>query len=527
VWIASNVFKFYKKFFLNYFIKISIFFFILTVNLAYSQVVSKVFIKFIIVENSTVIPKKEINKIISPYENKYLTFKEIKNIASKITELYIEKGYITSRAYVPPQDLSKGIFHINVLEGKTGQIIIQGEHPFYTKNYILKFLKPLKEEKVFNKKLLERALLLLNDSKKLKVTANLKKGKTPGTTDIILKVKSSFPFDATITYDNWGSKYTSRDRYGLNFSLGNVIIEGSTLGLAEIRGSSESKLRSYSISYNFPIGVKGWKMGFWYAAGDSNLGKELAVLNIKSYSRFLGFLISYPLIKSVNKELTIQGSFNALYSRQTMLNQTTAEDRIRYIQVELDYRRNKVTSQNLAQFSITQGLGTLFGGMSKSQYSSRYNASNTFTKFNFSFIRVQRLSNNFFLLLKFNSQYSDDILYSSQNFYIGGPISLRGFMLTQYGGDSGYSFSSEIRWAPFKHKDLFQLLGFWDTGTVFLNHPYKGQERQRSLTGAGFGIRLNLPLDFSFLMDVGYPIHPDTDGKERHVNVYIKITKQF
>lgn len=483
---------------------------------------SQVFIKSVVVENATVIPEKECQALISPYKGKYLSLSDIKEIAKKITEWYLKKGYVTSKAYVPPQDLENGVLRIRVVEGKVGRILVAGKHPYYSERYILNFFKPLKEKRVFNQKILERCLLLLNENLKLKASAELKKGQEPETTDIVVKVQSSFPYRLILSYDNWGSEYVGRDRYALDIGLGNPILSGHTVDFAAIKSK---RVCSYALSYTMPIGYNGWKVAFWYSAGNSNLGKELAVLDVKSYSRYLGISLSYPFVKYRNKELVFQGTLNDLYSKQTMLDQTTAEDRMSYLQMGFYYRKQGINNQNFFEFTITQGLGSLLGDVEE-EYASRYEASDTFTKFNFAFARVQRFSEKFWGLLKLKAQYSWDILYSSQNFYIGGPVSVRGFLLTQYGGDSGLSLSSELRWAPLKRRDFLQFLAFLDTGTVFLNHPYKGQKRQRCLTGGGLGLRANLPYDFHVSLDTACPLSPNSD-KGRDVNFYVKITKKF
>ncbi|SMP07417.1 Hemolysin activation/secretion protein [Desulfurobacterium pacificum] len=483
-------------------------------------------IKKIVVEGNTLVPSSEIEKITDKYIGKPLTLKTLDEIASSITDLLLRKGFITSRAYIPPQKVKNGVVVIKIAEGRVGNIYIEGGISEKKKLFVLSFFEDLKG-KVLNKRQIERKLLVLNDNPGLKVTADLKKGKEPLTTDVYLKVKKQRDVKGKVFLNNWGSKYTSRIRYGLGLDIGNVFLEGSRLSFSGIVGSSYHRLHSGSVSYEIPAGRNGLRTGFWGSFGNSNLGRELAVLNIKSYSRAFGFYFNYPFVKLVNKELDFQFSFNSVYSKQTMLGATTSEDHVRYVQGTVLYRKNEVFSQNLMEFSVTQGLGATFGSGDNEAEASRYNASTKFTKFNLGLTRVQRLTESVFGVLKFKGQYSKSILMSSQDFYIGGPASIRGFLLTQYGGDSGYSLSGELRWAPTPDRQSLQFLCFFDTGKVFLNHPYSGQEKKRALTGAGFGMRLNLPGDFRIKADVGYPIHPKLDGGVRHLNTYVQITKEF
>ena len=56
----------------------------------------------------------------------------MQKVADLITDIYRRKGYVTSRAYLPPQRVEQGILEIRIVEGITGDIDIIG-----TKQYIV------------------------------------------------------------------------------------------------------------------------------------------------------------------------------------------------------------------------------------------------------------------------------------------------------------------------------------------------------------------------------------------------------
>lgn len=51
---------------------------------------------------------------------------EINNILRVITNLYVESGYVTSRAFLVPQDLSSGQLEIVIMEGKLEALLFNG-----------------------------------------------------------------------------------------------------------------------------------------------------------------------------------------------------------------------------------------------------------------------------------------------------------------------------------------------------------------------------------------------------------------
>src|SRR3989339_539676 len=86
----------------------------------------KFLIEHINVEGNTVFPEKRIKEITQTYENRELSLNDLIEAADKITALYTSEGYITSQAYVPPQTIADNTVTIKVLEGKYGNINIEG-----------------------------------------------------------------------------------------------------------------------------------------------------------------------------------------------------------------------------------------------------------------------------------------------------------------------------------------------------------------------------------------------------------------
>ncbi|MDR1124883.1 MAG: hypothetical protein LBM64_02310 [Deltaproteobacteria bacterium] len=80
----------------------------------------------------TVIPASEIERLIPLYAGRCLTLADINNLLRDITNLYIDKGYVTTRAFVAPeQDLTGGI-KVMVIEGRVEKIILnEGDKNYY------------------------------------------------------------------------------------------------------------------------------------------------------------------------------------------------------------------------------------------------------------------------------------------------------------------------------------------------------------------------------------------------------------
>jgi len=83
---------------------------------------AKVLVKKITVTGNTVISSGELSALARPCEGRELQFSDIRTVAERITHVYRSRGYLTSRAYIPPQDLEGGVVEIRILEGKLGGV---------------------------------------------------------------------------------------------------------------------------------------------------------------------------------------------------------------------------------------------------------------------------------------------------------------------------------------------------------------------------------------------------------------------
>jgi len=177
----------------------------------------KVKITTIKVEGGSLLASTEIQAIIGQYEGKELSFKTMQKVADLITDEYRKKGYVTSRAYIPPQNVKEGVLLIRVVEGKFGTMQIKGNKYFKTK--LLEKKLHLDQAGYFDYSALQRAMVYINEHPDRKASATLIPGSTPGSTDVVVEVKDWFPMHVGLEYDNYGSRYIDRNRYALVFRI--------------------------------------------------------------------------------------------------------------------------------------------------------------------------------------------------------------------------------------------------------------------------------------------------------------------
>src|SRR6516225_4067595 len=66
----------------------------------------------------TKLTKQQIRKIAGWYENRSLGASDINVLLEALTRAYVHKGYITTRIYLPEQNIPRGVLKLQVLEGR-------------------------------------------------------------------------------------------------------------------------------------------------------------------------------------------------------------------------------------------------------------------------------------------------------------------------------------------------------------------------------------------------------------------------
>lgn len=479
--------------------------------------------KFNIVGNKKV-SLKEIEKVTKEYEGKEISVSDLKVVADKITEIYWNKGYITSFAYVPAQKVVDGVIEIKIVEGKVGEIKVQG-NKYYTSEFIDKHFENVKKGDVLNRKNLERSLLILNEYPKLNVNADLTKGKQEGTTDLIVNVEDRFPFQMNVFANNYGSRYTGRTRSGLNLDFGNLTKNGDVLSLS-IMGNVEDLdlLKYYKIGYTMPIWGTGSKVGLSWSKLDYEIDKELAPLGVNGKSEIYSLYFQYPFIKERNQNLNLFASLNHKNMKNYLFESTYINSNDKYSTLEIGLERDKLCPNSHLYWTAkaTFGLGEFLGGMRDDEYtgSSRPGlADGTWAKLNVDLVDIFKLGKAQ-LLTRFSTQLTTDNLLTGEQMVLGGPDTVRGYPTGEYLGDYGYFTSLELR-TPLLPGDSFlnkyaNWAFFVDHGSVYKKDSLPGEKDRNSATGIGAGIRIYIPCQFHIRFDAARSVGGDepSNGKD-------------
>jgi len=216
-----------------------------------------VFVKQVDFGKSTIFSESDLKGFSESLVNKKITADDINTLINTINISYKKKGYITAKAYLPPQQLNGGVIKIEFIEAKIGQIIVQNNK--YTRRpYIVGNLEE-KPGDLFKLKVLQNDVNNFNlGNDNIKISPRLKPGKASGTTDIYLDTEEGFPLHFSPSFDDFGRDTTGLLRGGVVASCDSVLGFQDRLSSGTYMGRSSV---SNFEDYNFPIFNKGTRLG--------------------------------------------------------------------------------------------------------------------------------------------------------------------------------------------------------------------------------------------------------------------------
>ena len=130
------------------------------------------------ITGNTEYTEEQLMNLICEQTGDMVTINDLIGMANKITEFYQRNGYISTTAYLPPQKVEDGNVEIVVMEGKYGNITIEGNKWARKKYLNATFLKDknIQEDKVLNVADIQESLRELNATDYIKGAAGICRG---------------------------------------------------------------------------------------------------------------------------------------------------------------------------------------------------------------------------------------------------------------------------------------------------------------------------------------------------------------
>jgi len=464
----------------------------------------------------TLIEKSRLDDIVSPLLRKCDTIDSINAVIDSINRIYLNRGYITSAAYLEPQDLSDGTLVISALEGRIESVVGDG---IYTG-----FLFYHARERHLNLRDLEAAMEPLNRFRAYRTAMELYPGKKIGYSRIVLhQERISSQIYGSGGFNNFGTKSTGRFQFDGDIFWENPLGVNGLLHMnfnMAKRGGRPDGARSYNANYSVPAGrnlLEFSVSGFRYLRMIEGVNK---LYRSEGRTRSLSVGMKRRVYRSrhfggkVELSLAREISDNYLAGVHLALSATTLNI------LSIGYRqefffKNCEGYLNIRYSRGLGGPGSRTPPMREESFDKVVVEAGLLSEFD----AIEGVSPLRYTL-SFYAQSASKMVVPSQQIGVGGPYSVRGFMSEgALSGASGFYLRNELSTRMATSAGVFAPYMALDVGAVkHDSFSYGG-----SICGGALGLRLKLGhlfADISYSAPLRYP--SSFPAKERFAGVSLR-----
>ncbi len=478
----------------------------------------------IVLDGATVMPEIAEKGLTAPWRNQCLDMAALNDLTHAVSDWYISRGYITSRAFLTEQDLTHGTLHIAVLEGKLQQIQLEG-----VPERTLKMAFPGRVGKILNLRDIEQGMEQLNRVRQTPVQIEILPGDRQGYSIVNLTAAPEFPLTGSLSFDNSGQKSTGTGQ------LSAVLVGNNLLGIADkwfISGGRSSNFSSSKDAQNFAAGVS-VPYGYGLLDYSYSWNNYLSTIDNNGYHwRSTGDTETHRLNGSwvlfrngdikTSAAVGLTHRINHNYLDDVLL--ATSSRKLSSFSLGINHTQKIATGVATFNPTFTQGVPWLGAEDDNDKHGDVPKAE--FRKWSVNGSYQQPLTDRVWWLSSVYFQWSPDRLYGSERLTLGGETSVRGFKEQYLSGDNGGYWRNEIN-AP-----LFTLPWIGQIGALaaldggWLKKDGFDRYASGTLWGAAVGLTSVNRL-FSSQFTVGTPLdYPDWLGPD-HLNIYYRVSVAF
>lgn len=451
---------------------------------------------------------------MSKYLGASVSLASIDSLVNDVVAYFTENDRPFVVVTAPEQDITGGVLQIVVIEGKVGEVKVDGAKTFDERIY--RNAIGLKPGDSILKRRMDANVDFLNRNPFRDVSVFLEPGKSVGTTDVTLRTRERSPLRLYAGIDDTGTDVTDNQRLSLGVNWGNVFGLDHQLNYQFTASPDFDTFRAHSATYIAPLPWRHFLTVFGAYADIK--GKVPSPFALDGNSRQLGLRYEIPLLKlgalshSVVGGLDYKRTNNNLEFGLTNVSATSAE----IAQGVLTYQANLRDPSGHTSFtgSVFYSPGNLTDKNTDRNFQTlRAFAESQYVYGNVQLQRVHRLPYDFSWHFSGEAQVADGNLLGSEQLGAGGFASVRGYDERQANGDQGFLLRNELRTpsyslgSPLPGKEAqLQFLTFVDYGVVRNKRLLPGEDRSVELASVGLGTRLSVDQNVTARFDYGWQL---------------------
>ncbi len=407
-------------------------------------------IKEISIEGAPNLSPDVATRIPREFAGRCLGVAEIEQILALITRDYILRGYITTRAYLPAQDLSTGILRILVQEGVLEKILLEdgGRNSVRPGNAF-----PMNEGDLLNLRDIEQGLEQINRLQSNRATMDIQPGSQPGSSMLVVRNEPTRPYHASFSLDNQGSESTGKDQQAITLGSDGLLGLNDLLLLTHRQSYGTDKQKRYAESSSLTFSVPFGYSTFSYSRSQSSYTSGVSVaggleISTNGTTATDNLRFDRVMYRDQTSRATLNGGLTLKESKNYLAGQFLAVSsrRLSVFDAGVSWTMGVIGGALTLDMGVSKGLD-IAGALKDPEGSPGSAARAQFTtyKYGYAYRLPFKLSNaDWSFSSQLTGQRAADVLYGSEQIAIGGIYSVRGFVKNTLAGDHGYYVRNEL-----------------------------------------------------------------------------------
>ena len=423
----------------------------------------------IVVKGAFLLDPQEVERVKTVHLGKCLGIVEINQIVSALTSLYIDKGYITSRAYIPPQNLRTGTLTIEVVEGFVEAIRVEGGP-----QRLAATAWPGVVGAPLNLRRIEQGLDQINRLAASQARVDFLPGKKVGGTVIVVNYVKDSLISATLGRNNSGQSATGEQQIAGSLEVHSLFGVNDHLYLtlqADTKDDYQGmKSESAGVNYTVPYGYWTFSLGYNQFTYMNTIQGSNTVFTSEGTSQSERFNIRRMLFRDQNQKISLSGLVKHQATDNFIEDVKLDTSSVDYMAAELALEYEHYFSGGktlIGSMGYTQGLSGNGSEAQKSIYTEDFQKINMDVTYSDS---VQWLAGTWRWSTGVHGQHSNGVLYSAESFSIGSQYTVRGFKEDGLSDSGGAYWRNELSttYFPVEHNPRFYVTPYMaaDAGVI-------------------------------------------------------------
>ncbi len=488
------------------------------------------------VQGNTLLSASEMDEALAPYRGGDKTFADLRKAAEALEAAYLAHGFGGVQVLIPEQDVSAGVVRLRVAERRVGKVTVEGNQAFGAEN-VRRSVPWVREREVPNLDAIARNLQLLAEHPSKRTEVLLRSGAAEDVVDVGIRVSDEKPWKTFLSLDNTGTASTGYYRLGVGYQHSNLFDRDHVLTAQYVTSPTyASKVSIYGLGYRVPFYESHSSLDLMLGYSNVNSGTVAGLFTVSGQGTIASARWNwYPARWGEVEQKVSLGLDYKAFSNQVMFQEQGVVPDITVHPASATYAgvRRGADSELSFYGSLSANLPGGNDGTQADFDRSRAGASARYTIVRYGASYLRQLGTDWQVRAAVNGQETGDALVSGEQFGLGGPDSVRGYLPREVVNDRGYSVQIEL-YTPelasrlgLAERQQLRLLAFLDGGSVWRNHALPGEATHDSIGSAGVGARWNYGKSASLKLDLAQVLQATPDRRRNSQRLGAALALSF